>query len=154
MFYKFEGNGNNERKKEYDFHKTDTLHRVRGYTIMNSRRGNEMDPEFENEIISEDSCCAHPHGRMSHHSEKTKKNLVSRLNRIEGQIRGIKRLIENDTYCDDVITQIAASQAALNSVAKLLLEAHMKECVANRIKEGDMEVLDEVLITIQKLMKK
>ena len=57
MFYKFEGNGNNERKKEYDFHKTDTLHRVRGYTIMNSRRGNEMDPEFENEIISEDSCC-------------------------------------------------------------------------------------------------
>ena len=90
-----------------------TLHRVRGYTIMNSRRGNEMDPEFENEMISEDSCCSHPHGRMSHHSEKTKKNLVTRLNRIEGQIRGIKRLIENDTYCDDVITQIAASQAAL-----------------------------------------
>ena len=50
MFYKFEENGNNERKKEYDFHKTDTLHRVRGYTIINSRRGNEMDPEFENEI--------------------------------------------------------------------------------------------------------
>ena len=72
-----------------------------------------MDPEFENEMISEDSCCSHPHGRMSHHSEKTKKNLVTRLNRIEGQIRGIKRLIENDTYCDDVITQIAASQAAL-----------------------------------------
>ena len=113
LFDEFEETGNNERKKEYDFHKTDTLHRVRGYTIINSRRGNEMDPEFENEMISEDSCCAHPHGRMSHHSEKTKKNLVSRLNRIEGQIRGIKRLIENDTYCDDVITQIAASQAAL-----------------------------------------
>jgi len=113
-----------------------------------------MDPEFENEMTSEDSCCSHPHGRMSHHSEKMKKNLVTRLNRIEGQVRGIKRLIENDTYCDDVITQIAASQAALNSVAKLLLEAHMKECVANRIQEGDMEVLDEVLITIQKLMKK
>jgi CsoR family transcriptional regulator, copper-sensing transcriptional repressor len=154
MFYKYGENGNNERKKEFNFHKTDTLHRVRGYTIMNSRRGNEMDPEFENEMISEDSCCSHPHGRMSHHSEKTKKNLVTRLNRIEGQIRGIKRLIENDTYCDDVITQIAASQAALNSVAKILLEAHMKECVANRIQEGDMEVLDEVLITIQKLMKK
>ena len=90
----------------------------------------------------------------SHHSEKTKKNLVTRLNRIEGQIRGIKRLIEKDTYCDDVITQIAASQAALNGVAKILLEAHMKECVVDRIQEGDMEVLDEVLITIQKLMKK
>ena len=79
---------------------------------------------------------------------------MTRLNRIEGQIRGIKRLIESDTYCDDVITQISASQAALNSVAKILLEAHMKECVVNRIQEGDMEVLDEVLITIQKLMKK
>ncbi|MCM3363956.1 metal-sensitive transcriptional regulator [Niallia sp. MER TA 168] len=91
---------------------------------------------------------------MSHHSENTKKNLITRLNRIEGQIRGIKRLIECDTYCDDVITQIAASQAALNGVAKLLLEAHMKDCVVNRIQEGDMEVLDEVLVTIQKLMKK
>ncbi|WP_428911086.1 metal-sensitive transcriptional regulator [Niallia sp. Krafla_26] len=113
-----------------------------------------MDPELENEMILEDNCCTSHHGRMSHHSEKTKKNLVTRLNRIEGQIRGIKRLIETDTYCDDVITQISASQAALNGVAKILLEAHMKECVVNRIQEGDMEVLDEVLITIQKLMKK
>ncbi|MCQ6274553.1 metal-sensitive transcriptional regulator [Bacillus sp. V3B] len=113
-----------------------------------------MEPELENDVVSEESCCSHTHGRTSHHSEKTKKNLVTRLNRIEGQIRGIKRLIETDTYCDDVITQIAASQAALNGVAKILLEAHMKECVADRIKEGDMEVLDEVLITIQKLMKK
>ena len=130
------------------------LHRIGGYTIMNSRRGSDMDPELENEMVSEDSCCSHPHGRRSHHSEKTKKNLVTRLNRIEGQIRGIKRLIESDTYCDDVITQITASQAALNGVAKILLEAHMKECVVSRIQEGDMEVLDEVLITIQKLMKK
>jgi CsoR family transcriptional regulator, copper-sensing transcriptional repressor len=113
-----------------------------------------MEPKLEKDAISEESCCAHPHGRMSHHSEKTKKNLETRLNRIEGQIRGIKRLIENDTYCDDVITQIAASQAALNGVAKILLEAHMKECVVDRIQDGDLEVLDEVLITIQKLMKK
>jgi CsoR family transcriptional regulator, copper-sensing transcriptional repressor len=113
-----------------------------------------MEPELENDAISEESCCSSSNGRKSHHSEKTKKNLVTRLNRIEGQIRGIKRLIEEDTYCDDVITQIAASQAALNGVAKLLLETHMKECVVDRIQEGDMEVLDEVLITIQKLMKK
>ncbi|MTH51932.1 metal-sensing transcriptional repressor [Bacillus mangrovi] len=92
--------------------------------------------------------------RKSHHSELTKKNLTSRLNRIEGQIRGIKRLIEEDTYCDDVITQIAATQAALNSVGKLLLEGHMKSCVAERIKDGDPEILDEVLLTIGKLMKK
>ncbi|MGD7008210.1 metal-sensitive transcriptional regulator [Metabacillus sp. 84] len=92
--------------------------------------------------------------RKSHHSELTKKNLTSRLNRIEGQIRGIKRLIEQDTYCDDVITQIAATQAALNSVGRLLLEGHMKTCVAERIQAGDSEVLDEVLLTISKLTKK
>jgi DNA-binding FrmR family transcriptional regulator len=92
--------------------------------------------------------------RKSHHSDKTKQNLVSRLNRIEGQIRGIKGLIEKDTYCDDVITQIAATQAALNSVAKILLEGHMKSCVMERIQEGDDEVVDELLTTIQRLIKK
>jgi len=92
--------------------------------------------------------------RKSHHSEKVKQNLITRLNRVEGQIRGIKGMIEKDVYCDDVITQIAATQSALNSVAKLLLEGHMKSCVLERIQEGDNEVLDEVLITIQKLMKK
>ncbi|MGV2942066.1 metal-sensitive transcriptional regulator [Mesobacillus sp. LC4] len=99
-----------------------------------------------------DSCCSSE--RKSHHSEKTKKNLVTRLNRIEGQIRGIKGLIERDTYCDDVITQISATQAALNSVAKLLLEGHMKSCIVERIQEGDNEVVDELLTTIEKLMKK
>lgn len=113
-----------------------------------------MESELDKDEYLEESCCSCSSGRMSHHSEKTKKNLVSRLNRIEGQIRGIKGLIERDTYCDDVITQISAAQAALNSVAKILLEAHMKECVVDRIQEGDMEVLDEVLVTIQKLMKK
>ncbi|WP_249310374.1 metal-sensitive transcriptional regulator [Bacillus sp. FJAT-49736] len=92
--------------------------------------------------------------RSSHHSDKVKKNLMTRLNRIEGQIRGIKGLIEKDTYCDDVITQISATQSALNSVAKILLEGHMKSCVVERIREGDLEVLDEVLTTVQKLMKK
>ncbi|MDQ0862013.1 metal-sensitive transcriptional regulator [Bacillus sp. V2I10] len=92
--------------------------------------------------------------RKSHHSDTVKKNLVTRLNRVEGQIRGIKGLIEKDTYCDDVITQIASTQAALNSVAKILLEGHLKGCVVDRINEGDMEVLDEFVVTIQKLMKK
>ncbi|NKE08285.1 MULTISPECIES: metal-sensitive transcriptional regulator [Mesobacillus] len=110
-----------------------------------------LEPEVN---VSEcgDSCCSSE--RKSHHSEKTKKNLVTRLNRIEGQIRGIKGLIERDTYCDDVITQISATQAALNSVAKLLLEGHMKSCIVERIQEGDNEVVDELLTTIEKLMKK
>ncbi len=110
--------------------------------------------ENEKEFVDNDSCCSTESERKSHHSDKTKQNLVTRLNRIEGQVRGIKGLIDRDTYCDDVITQIAATQAALNSVAKLLLEGHMKSCVLERIQEGDTAVLDEVLVTFQKLMKK
>lgn len=92
--------------------------------------------------------------RKSHHSEKVKKNLITRLNRIEGQIRGIKGLIERDTYCDDVITQISATQSALNGVAKLLLEGHLRTCVVEKIQAGDQKIVDEVLVTIEKLMKK
>ncbi|WP_045519389.1 metal-sensitive transcriptional regulator [Neobacillus niacini] len=112
-----------------------------------------MESQLENHSMKDD-CCSHSNNRKSHHSDKTKQNLVSRLNRIEGQIRGIKGLIEKDTYCDDVITQISACQSALNSVAKILLEGHLKSCVVERIQEGDLEVLDEVLVTVQRLMKK
>jgi DNA-binding FrmR family transcriptional regulator len=101
-----------------------------------------------------DECCSSDGERKSHHSDKVKNNLVTRLNRIEGQIRGIKGLIEKDTYCDDVITQISATQSAINSVARILLEGHMKTCVLEKIQEGDTEILDEVMVTIQKLMKK
>ncbi|MEH7107152.1 MULTISPECIES: metal-sensitive transcriptional regulator [Bacillaceae] len=105
--------------------------------------------------VSGEACCDHENGeRKSHHSDKVKSNLITRLNRIEGQIRGIKGLIEKDTYCDEVIHQISATQSALNSVAKILLEGHMKSCVIERIQEGDLEVLDEVLVTIEKLMRK
>ena len=102
---------------------------------------------------SQPSCCQTTE-RKSRHSEQVKKNLVNRLNRIEGQIRGIKGLIEKDTYCDDVLNQIAATQAALNGVSKILLEGHLKNCVVDRLSSGDEEVLDEFLITVQKLMKK
>jgi CsoR family transcriptional regulator, copper-sensing transcriptional repressor len=99
-----------------------------------------------------DNCCNNSE-RKSHHSDKVKNNLITRLNRIEGQIRGVKGLIDRDTYCDDVITQISAIQSALNSVGKILLEGHLKSCVVERIQEGDEDVLDELLITIKKLMK-
>ena len=92
--------------------------------------------------------------RKSHHPAHVKKDLTNRLNRIEGQIRGIKGMIENDVYCDDVITQLSATQSALNSVAKILLEGHLKGCVVDRLGEGDHEVIDELVVTIHKLMKK
>ncbi|MDN4072235.1 metal-sensitive transcriptional regulator [Fictibacillus sp. CENA-BCM004] len=91
--------------------------------------------------------------RKSHHSDKMKSNLVTRLNRIEGQIRGVKGMIERDTYCDDVLTQLSAIQSALNSVGKLLLEGHMRSCVVERIQEGELEVIDELLVTVKRLMK-
>lgn len=100
-----------------------------------------------------EDCCTASSERKSHHSDKTKTNLVSRLNRIEGQIRGVKGMIEKDTYCDDVLNQIAAIQSALNGVGKLLLEGHMKSCVVERIQAGESEVIDELLITVHKLMK-
>lgn len=92
--------------------------------------------------------------RQSHHPEHVKKDLTTRLNRIEGQIRGIKGMIDKDVYCDDVITQLSATQSALNSVAKILLEGHLKGCVVDRLAEGDTDVLDELVVTIQKLIKK
>ncbi len=91
--------------------------------------------------------------RRSHHSKQVKSGLASRLNRIEGQIRGIKGLIEKDTYCDDVLNQIAAVQSALNSVGKLLLAEHLKSCVVERIQDGELEVVDELLKTMHTLMK-
>jgi DNA-binding FrmR family transcriptional regulator len=102
---------------------------------------------------ADDACCSTDGARKSHHSDKTKTNLISRLNRIEGQIRGVKGMIEKDTYCDDVLNQIAAAQSALNSVGKLLLEGHMKSCVVERIQAGENEVIDELLITVHKLLK-
>lgn len=92
--------------------------------------------------------------RKSHHPEHVKKDLMNRLNRVEGQIRGIKGMIEKDVYCDDIITQLSATQSALNSVAKVLLEGHLKGCVVDRLADGDEEIMDELLVTIQKLMRK
>lgn len=93
------------------------------------------------------------HDRTTNRSQKMKDSLVSRLNRIEGQIRGIKGMIEKDTYCDDVLNQIAAVQSALKSVGKLLLENHMKNCLVTRIQAGETETIDELLYTIEKLLK-
>jgi CsoR family transcriptional regulator, copper-sensing transcriptional repressor len=108
----------------------------------------EMKEPLDSTCHTEESC------RKSHHPEHVKKDLTSRLNRIEGQVRGIKGMVEKDVYCDDIITQLSAIQSALNSVAKVLLQGHLKGCVADRLAEGDEEVLDELLVTIQKLMRK
>ncbi len=85
--------------------------------------------------------------------EKEKRNLISRLNRIEGQIRGIKKLIENDTYCDDVINQINSSRSALNGVSKTILKKHMESCVAEKLKNDDPEIISEFIKTVERILK-
>lgn len=105
--------------------------------------------ELIEETIALDSSC-----RKSHHPLSVKRDLTTRLNRVEGQIRGIKGMVDKDVYCDDIITQLAATQSALNSVTKVLLEGHLKGCVKDRLENGEEEVLDELLVTIQKMMRK
>ena len=90
----------------------------------------------------------------AHHSEQVKLNLKSRLNRIEGQVKAINRMIDEDVYCDDVLTQIRATRSALNSVATKLLEHHMKSCIMENINQGtEEEAMEELLVTFQKLVK-
>ena len=81
------------------------------------------------------------------------KSLINRLNRLEGQIRGLKGMVEKNAYCTDIITQVAAANAALNSFNKELLSTHIKTCVADDIKAGKTETVDDLLATLQKLMK-
>lgn len=85
-------------------------------------------------------------------SQKQKQALITRLNRVEGQVRGIKGMIEKDVYCDDIMNQISAAQAAMKSISKLVLEGHMKSCLIERIQAGDTEVVNELIDTIGKML--
>ena len=86
-------------------------------------------------------------------SEKEYRDLLNRLSRVEGQIRGIKRMVEEDAYCTDILIQVSAANAALNSFNKVLLAEHIRTCVARDIREGKEETIDELVATLQKLMK-
>ena len=94
--------------------------------------------------------CCH---RTKERSEKEYKDLINRLNRVEGQIRGIKRMVEEDAYCTDILIQVSAANAALNSFNRVLLANHIKSCVVDDIKEGGQEKTDELIAVLQKLMK-
>lgn len=97
-----------------------------------------------------------PHCSFCHkkvRDEKEYKDMINRLSRIEGQVRGVKGMVENDAYCVDILTQVSAITSALNSFNKVLLANHIKTCVANDIREGKDEKVDELVVTLQKLMK-
>lgn len=96
------------------------------------------------------SCCS---TKKKERSDKEYKDLLNRLSRIEGQVRGVKTMVENSAYCVDILTQVSAINAALNSFNKELLANHVRTCVADDIRNGNDEVIDELVKTMQKLMR-
>ena len=98
----------------------------------------------------EKQCCSH---KTKARTDDEYKKLIHRLNRIEGQIRGIRGMVENDAYCTDILIQVSAVNAALNAFNKELLANHIRTCVTDDIRNGKDEVVDELVSTLQKLMK-
>lgn len=97
--------------------------------------------------------CEFCSSKSKERSEKEYKDLLNRLSRIEGQVRGVKAMVERDAYCTDIITQVSAINSALNSFNKVLLANHIKTCVMQDIKDGKEETVDELVTVLQKLMK-
>ena len=94
-------------------------------------------------------CC----NKRMERSEKEYKDLMNRLSRIEGQVRGVRRMVEEGAYCPDILIQVSAVNAALNSFNKVLLANHIRTCVADDIRDGKDETIDELVTTLQKLMR-
>ena len=100
-----------------------------------------------------DNECAACAKRMKKRSEKEQKDLLNRLKRIEGQVRGVQNMLEQDAYCPDILVQVSAINSALTSISKQLLAAHIKSCVADDIREGKDETIDELVDVLKKLMR-
>lgn len=119
---------------------------------MSDKVTNEENLDLEMITNSEDKECCHCSNKKKVRDDKEYKDLINRLSRIEGQIRGIKKMIEQDAYCIDVLNQVSAASSALTSFSKVLLSNHIKSCVVNDLREGKDESVDELIKTIQKFM--
>lgn len=97
----------------------------------------------------DNNCCTSQ--KKTYRDEEEKKQLTKRLNIIEGQIRGIKQMIEDDRYCDDVLTQMLAVNKALESLENVILEKHLERCITKQIKEGNTEVTEEIMNLFKKM---
>lgn len=106
-----------------------------------------------NKTNSADNCCNSDITKTKTRSEKEYQLLLNRLKRIEGQVRGIQNMLQNNAYCPDILVQVSAVNSALNSFSKELLTSHIKSCVADNIREGNDEVIDELVALLQKMMK-
>lgn len=101
-------------------------------------------------MMKKECCCKN---KTKERAEKEYRDLINRLSRIEGQVRGIKKMVENDAYCTDILVQVSAVNAALNSFNKVLLAEHIRTCVAEDIRNGKDETIEELVMTLQKVMK-
>ncbi len=99
--------------------------------------------------MDENKCCCERH---TYRDDKLTGSLISRINRVEGQIRGIRGMVENNAYCDDILNQISAARAALDAVSRLILENHMHTCVIDKIRAGDDGIVDELMQTIKRML--
>lgn len=109
--------------------------------------------EKKEENVEELMCCTELSSRKKHRQEEEVKELIHRLNRMEGQIRGIRKMVEQDCYCVDILTQVSAVQSALSSFSRILLGNHLKTCVVHDIKEGKEEAVEELMELLRKFMK-
>ncbi len=118
--------------------------------IIDMTEGNNISEENSE---SRNRCQCPLEKRTKERSEKERKELMNRLKRIEGQIRGIQRMLENNAYCTDVMVQVSAVNSALNGFNKLLLENHLHTCVAENIRRGNDDIIDELALLLRKLMR-
>jgi DNA-binding FrmR family transcriptional regulator len=112
------------------------------------REDNQLKDNEQEDVQS----CPHCAQRKTVREEKLRNSLIKRLNCVEGQVRGIKGMVEKDVYCDDILNQIAAVRSAMTSISKIVLESHIHGCLVERIRSGEDEVVDELITTIGRLL--
>lgn len=137
-------NGNRRKGTNMDNEHNEMIEKFSEQTCEKSR-------EESCEKSGENSCCCGP--RHKKRTEEEQKALLARLRRIEGQIRGLEKMVENDAYCPDILVQSSAATSALNSFNKVLLGCHIRSCVAEDIRAGKDETVDELCELLQRLMK-
>ena len=116
-------------------------------------RMENRDHSIEESVQETDRACLSCGQRMKERSEKERRDMLNRLSRIEGQVRGLRRMVENDVYCPDILIQVSAASSALNSFTKELLAQHIHTCVAQDIRAGRDEAIDELVKLLLRLMR-
>lgn len=131
------------------------MYKGEGIKDMDLERNTEVPDEFGIGRMKEEPecCCNQTEQRKKHREVEEAKDLMHRLNRIEGQVRGVRKMVEEECYCVDILTQVSAIQSALSGFSRTLLGNHLKTCVVRDMKEGREEAVDELLELLRKFMK-